>query len=416
MAGRHASQPPRRKPANAATGTLTGLAASLCILAGSPADAQESERDGMIERAAHACPASWTNLPVEFLGGEVTVDDPWVGPAGDRDDFIAYLAVEMAEDQLTAAELSRLADDPMVVIAECSHQKLRLARYLAAVDAEVAISTADPGEDGGDGDFPNGLTQADAATSCGAILAAWPESPNAEYWLDADGGDTANAEQTFCLMVPYPDGTTAGAAELSCDEIKTHFPASDNGVYWLDVNAGDPADAFTAWCDMTTAGGGWTLVAAQFEADQLTEWNEGIQADYDPTLAAGKSFTLDNNELPAHAETAFGKSLDPTFVDYADFVYTPFDIQKTLLVGKKTGKQYHVHRDIDGFGYRNGDPEDNIGSATGKIGQVTFDETGGTLRTWSYSPNRSWSVYRGTSMLGNRNDLSDEYAWTIWVR
>lgn len=398
--------------------TALAVLAGLSVApAGSIASAEVLDRAVMIEQVAKACPALWAALPSAFLGGNATVHDPWNGSTSDREDFMAYLAAEMAGENLTAREIESLAGDPMVVIAECSHQKLRLARYLAAVDAEVAISTVDTGQDADDTtNFPDGRSPATAATSCEAILEAWPDSDNGEYWIDPDGGDTANAVQAFCQMTPDPDGSAPELAALSCQEIKVSYPESATGVFWLDVDGGDTANAFTAWCDMSVDGGGWTLVAAQFEEDQLTDWGEGIQADYDPTLASGKSFTFDNSELPAHAQTAFGKSLDPTFVDYVDYLYTPFDLEKTLLIGKKTGKQYHVHRDNDGYGYGYGDPEGGISEQSHTIHRMSFDETGGRMRTWSYSPNSSWTAARGYSMLGNQYDVYDDYAWTVWVR
>ncbi len=382
------------------------------------AEAVAPARAQMIDAVDAACPGRWTTLTGDFLDGELTVADPWSGQGSaqtaDRDAFVAYLAGEMAGDDLGDDELARLSADPMVVIAECSHAKLRLARYLAAVDAEVAISSL-VGEDGEEAGFADGLTQASAATSCGAILAAWPDSGNGNYWIDADGGDTSNAQQTFCLMVPYPDGSGPEFAALSCNDINAHYPQSGSGVFWLDVDGGTFDNAYTAYCDMTSAGGGWTLVVAQFEADLLMDWNEGIQSDYDPTLATERSFTLSSAQLPAHAETAFGKSLDPLFVDYADLVYTPFGIPKTLVVGKKSGKQYHVHRDVDSYGYAYGDPEGYFSGSSSTIGRLTFDETGGRLRTWCYSPGYHLEG-RGYSMFGNLWGSADSFAWTVWVR
>jgi hypothetical protein len=409
-----------RAARNIQTGAIALTAIRLGVLLVSswslPVYAETSERAAMIEQVAHACPEHWTELQSPFLGGEVTVGDLWPGPVDDRDDFVAYLASEMAEDDLTADEISRLADDPMVVIAECSHMKLRLTRYLAAIDAEVAILSVDPAEGDGEGTgFPDGLSQENAATSCGAILVAWPDSPNGDYWIDLDGGDTSNAEQTFCLMAPYPDGSTSEFAALSCNDIKNNYPNSDSGVYWLDADGGDTANAITAYCDMTSAGGGWTLVAAQFEEDQLVDWNEGTQSDYDPSLETGRSFTLSSAQIPAHTETAFGKSLDPVFVDYVDFVYTPFSIQKTLVVGKKTGKGYHVHRNLDSHGYAFGDPEGSLFESASMIGRFTFDETGGQMRTWCYSPSY-YAQARGYSMLGDVSGTTQSYAWTVWVR
>ena len=36
-----------------------------------------------------------------------------------------------------------------------------------------------------------------------------------------------------------------------------------NGIYWIDPNGGSTADSFQAFCDMQTERGGWTLVATK---------------------------------------------------------------------------------------------------------------------------------------------------------
>jgi hypothetical protein len=210
------------------------------------------------------------------------------------------------------------------------------------------------------------------------------------------------------------DGSAQALAAPSCKQVVDSFPGLPSGLYWIDVNGGDTADAIPVYCDQETAGGGWTLVLAQFESDQLTNWNEGAQADYDPTLASSRSFTLQSGQIPAHTETAFGRGLDPTFVDFADYVYTTADIEKTLLVGKKTGKTYHVHRS-SGLGYAYGDPEDYTATSPSVIGRFTFDETGGRKRSWCYTP-AYYAQARGYSMLGSRAGSSESHAWTVWVR
>lgn len=48
------------------------------------------------------------------------------------------------------------------------------------------------------------------------------------------------------------------------------------------------------------------MVVAQFESDMAANWNEGTQADYDPTLATSKAFALSASQIPAHSQTAFG--------------------------------------------------------------------------------------------------------------
>ena len=86
-----------------------------------------------------------------------------------------------------------------------------------------------------------------------------------------------------------------------------------SGVYMVLIGG----EETPVYCDMDHSGGGWMMVAAQFE-DNPVVWDEGIQTDYDPTLATKQSFAL--NVLPEHTQTAFGFNLYATYIDYVDFV------------------------------------------------------------------------------------------------
>ena len=416
MIGFDATRGVRRKERRASLFLLTLSVAIAPIQYLGEAHAQVVDSDSLAARVAGACPRGWTDVTAPFLGGEVTVADPWSIDAEDREAFLSYLHDELAGEGLAAAEYERLAADPLAVVSECAHAKVKLIRHLAAQNARVAIADQPAvGELPQGPDFPNGLIKADASTSCEAIVAAWPDSPNGEYWIDPDGGDTFNAELVSCRMTPYPDGSAREFAAPSCNELNTHFPGLASGVYWIDTGGGDDEDAFEAYCDMTSHGGGWTMVVAQFEADQLTDWNEGIQPDYDPTLAGGRSFALSGSEIPAHDETAFGKGLDPTFIDYGDHVYSTFDIETTIVIGKKSGKGYHVHRDSE-YSHHDGDPEIGATATSGsRKNSLTFDELGGSRYTWWYTPRSNDPGTRGRSMLGTTTG-PDDFAWTVWVR
>ncbi len=390
------------------------LCIALLFAAGSPfasllAQEPSPDKAAVLANIEGACPRDWEAMDAGFMGDRATASDPWRGSIAERDAFIAYLEAELANESLTPDENRAMAADPVAVITECAIQKLEFLRLMASqagsvIDAGEFTLGVGPNAP----EVPDGSTSDLAAESCEFIGAAYPDSEAGYYWIDAGGG---SAEQRYCPL-GMPDGSTQEYAAASCKQLIDHYPDAASGVYWIDVDEGDVDNAFEAYCEMSVDGGGWTLVAAQFEADQLTDWNEGIQPDYDPTLAAGRSFTLRDSELPAHSQTAFGKDHDPLFVDHVDYVYTTANIARIVLTGIRTGYSYHLYRNAD-KGHDHCDPEGGF-DTSGMRNSLEFDRTGGRHVSWCFAPNNS-QRRRGYGMLGGTS-THDSYAWTVWVR
>ena len=204
----------------------------------------------------------------------------------------------------------------------------------------------------------------------------------------------------------------------SCKDILDNGKSTGDGIYSITVNN----KKFDVYCDMTSAGGGWTMVVAQFEQDPVTDWNEGIQADYDPSLATNKGFALNIQEIPNHIQTAFGKNLDADYIDYTDFSYTSGDINTISVSGVNTGKNYKISRYSNYYYHYHNPDEDGVLNSTPNHWKNTlsFDESNTRGFNWAFSPRGGESghiSYSGFSMEGNiLEQTAESYAWTVWVR
>ena len=120
----------------------------------------------------------------------------------------------------------------------------------------------------------DGSVQALAATSCSEI-AALGKDQEGLYWVDPNGGATADAFQVFC------DLTSGGGAgyevTATCKDALDKGLSTGDGVYLIDpVTPSTGANRFFVWCDMTTEGGGWTLL---FNLDS----GDSVNHHYDDT-------------------------------------------------------------------------------------------------------------------------------------
>jgi hypothetical protein len=133
---------------------------------------------------------------------------------------------------------------------------------------------------------------------------------------------------------------------------------------------------------------------------------------------ASNGFVLNTSQIPTHTQTAFGKGSNATFIGYSDFVYTTGDIAKTLLTNLKDSNTYHVHRSASGYYTPHHDPENTFSpGVTIWSDTLTYDKTGGMNYSWAFDYRESNPVSRGYNMNGsNQVNISDYYAWTVWVR
>lgn len=74
------------------------------------------------------------------------------------------------------------------------------------------------------------------------------------------GFDLNAGTQALTPVCSSSRGTQANPGS-SCKDILTVGGSIGDGLYWVDPNGGSTADAFQAYCDMTLDGAGWQLVA-----------------------------------------------------------------------------------------------------------------------------------------------------------
>ena len=151
----------------------------------------------------------------------------------------------------------------------------------------------------------------------------------------------------------------------------------------------------------------------------MTDWNEGIQGDYDPTLSSRRGFALSQEQLPSHIETGFGKGLVATAVDFANYKYSTGNLAVIEVKGNKHNRTYQIHRHTDNYyGYH--DPEDtNSTRDPGWFNTLTLDSTAGHGYDWAFAPmvlveNEDYRGYAINGLVMTHS--ADDFAWTVWVR
>ena len=150
------------------------------------------------------------------------------------------------------------------------------------------------------------------------------------------------------------------------------------------------------------------MVARQYELSPVTNWAGSVN---------GQSFALNQASIPAHTQTAFGKDMQATFVDYFNYSYTTGNIAKTTLTGLKSNAVYHLHRNTGQF-YEYHNPDENVFTHAEWTNTLTLDRVGMRGFDWAFAPNNPDPLRRGYALnTGVTLETTGQaFAWTLWVR
>jgi len=85
---------------------------------------------------------------------------------------------------------------------------------------------------------------------------------------------TGTSEDPYVATRSTPGKSQAKAAE-SCKVLYDTGCAMTSGTYWINPDGGSTANAFEVYCDMITEGGGWTKVAYASDLPHQNRWTDG---------------------------------------------------------------------------------------------------------------------------------------------
>ena len=111
--------------------------------------------------------------------------------------------------------------------------------------------------------------------------------------MDVTGLGTSTSPYIVTRSTPGKNQATAG---LVCKQLYDTGCAMSSGMYWINPDGGSTANAFEVYCDMTSKAGGWTRVEYAADLPHINRWTSG---DANRWLPSNFTFNLTDTQINA---------------------------------------------------------------------------------------------------------------------